>query len=105
MLFDGSTVRQFLSYEGTFTALNGPALGLTSVDIGVSESGALAGSSLQLTGAGQIYEDFSWSMGAANTSGAVNSGQRFIAAVPEPGVLGLLGLGLIGLGATRKLRR
>jgi hypothetical protein len=30
-------VIQFLSYEGSFTATNGPALGMTSTDIGVSE--------------------------------------------------------------------
>ena len=33
----GSTDVQFLSYEGTFDATDGPAAGLTSVDIGVSE--------------------------------------------------------------------
>lgn len=30
---------QFLSYEGTFTAVEGPANGIISIDIGVSESG------------------------------------------------------------------
>ena len=35
---DGS-VREFLSYEGSFTATNGLASGHTSVDVGVSESG------------------------------------------------------------------
>ncbi|MEX1045088.1 MAG: DNA/RNA non-specific endonuclease [Chthoniobacterales bacterium] len=43
-------VVQFLSYEGTFTASDGDAAGLTSTDIGVSETGAAIGSSLQLTG-------------------------------------------------------
>lgn len=43
-------VVQFLSYEGFFAATSGPALGLTSTDIGVFESGAPANSSLQLTG-------------------------------------------------------
>lgn len=33
-------VVEFLSYEGTFTAVGGPADGLASVDIGVSETGA-----------------------------------------------------------------
>jgi hypothetical protein len=42
-LLNGSSVIQFLSYEGTFTATNGPAVGMTSTDIGVSESsGTLA---------------------------------------------------------------
>ena len=36
-LVNGTTVVEFLSYEGTLVALNGPAAGMTSVDIGVSE--------------------------------------------------------------------
>ena len=42
---------QFLSYEGVFTATDGPANGLTSTDIGVAEPGAID-SSLQLGGTG-----------------------------------------------------
>jgi predicted extracellular nuclease len=45
------TVVEFLSYEGVFTAANGPAEGQTSVDIGVSESGSTpVGYSLQKIG-------------------------------------------------------
>ena len=33
----GGQVVEFLSYEGTFAATNGPALGMTAVDIGVLE--------------------------------------------------------------------
>ena len=36
-LVNGSTVLEFISYEGTFTATNGPATGMTSTDVGVSE--------------------------------------------------------------------
>jgi hypothetical protein len=37
-----------LSYEGSFTATNGPANGMTSTDIGITEeSNAAVGSSLQ----------------------------------------------------------
>lgn len=44
-------VVQLLSYEGVFTASAGPATGMTSVDIGVAESGTTSvGSSLQLVG-------------------------------------------------------
>jgi len=44
---DGA-VMEFLSYEGTFVATNGPAQGMRSVDIGVSErSGTATGLSLQ----------------------------------------------------------
>jgi PKD repeat protein len=34
-----NSVIEFLSYEGSFTAVNGPAAGMTSVDIGVFETG------------------------------------------------------------------
>lgn len=52
---------QFLSYEGTITASSGPGVinGQTSTDIGVSEGGSTANSSLQLIGNGLIYSDFS----------------------------------------------
>ena len=70
-------VIQFLSYEGSFTATNGPALGLTSTDIGIAEaSNAPLGTSLQLTGAGFTYADFTW-QAANSTYGAINKGQFF----------------------------
>ncbi|HET9497200.1 MAG TPA: endonuclease, partial [Candidatus Limnocylindria bacterium] len=61
-LVDPSTTAvQFLSYEGSFVAVGGPANGLTSTDIGVSENSSEAlGQSLQLTGSGTAYEDFTW---------------------------------------------
>jgi hypothetical protein len=46
---DMGVVCQFLSYEGTITATNGPANGLTSTDIGAAETGStLVGTSIQL---------------------------------------------------------
>lgn len=84
----GNNVVQFLSYEGTFTAVGGAANGLTSTDIGVSESGSgPVGNSLQLTGTGTTYSDFSWMGESANTFGAFNTGQVF---APPPPVLPLL---------------
>jgi VCBS repeat-containing protein len=72
-------VVQFLSYEGSFVAANGPAAGLTSTDIGVSEdSGSALGFSLQLAGSGASAADFHWVNSQANTFGAVNTGQDFI---------------------------
>jgi hypothetical protein len=69
---------QFLSYEGTFEATDGPALGITSVDIGVSENGTGAvTNSLQLGGAGTEYSDFFWQPEATNTLGLVNYNQSF----------------------------
>ena len=77
-LVDGSTVVQFLSYEGSFTAVDGPAAGMASTDIGVSEPGTTTpGDSLQLTGTGSMYEDFTWTGPIPNTEGAVNTGQSF----------------------------
>ena len=71
-------VVQFLSYEGTFTAVGGPADGLTSTDVGLQEgSSTPAGDSLQLTGTGLAYEDFAWTGPTASTYGAVNAGQTF----------------------------
>jgi len=77
-LVQGGTVIQFLSYEGVFTATNGPANGLVSTDIGVSEAGnEPVGQSLQLVGTGTTYSDFTWSTPAAHSPGAVNAGQSF----------------------------
>src|SRR5688500_6091347 len=39
-LVNGATVVQFLSYEGTFTAVGGPANGMLSVDVGPIENGS-----------------------------------------------------------------
>ena len=73
-LDDNGTLIQFLSYEGTFAATNGPANGQTSVDIGVSETGSTpVGESLQLLGSGTQYSDFTWGGPFAETPGAVNS--------------------------------
>ncbi len=77
-------VVQFLSYEGTITAASGAAMGLTSTDIGVSETSATPeGSSLQLSGTGTEYPDFSWQPAASSTYGAVNNGQSFQGGPPS----------------------
>ncbi len=72
-------VRQFLSYEGVFTAVGGPADGLSSIDIGVSEPGATpVGSSLYLVdqpNRGSVYSDFIWIGPFAESPNAVNPGQ------------------------------
>ena len=75
----GGNVVQFLSYEGSFVAANGPAAGLTSTDIGVAEdSGSALGFSLQLKGAGASAADFVWTSASDDNFGAVNAGQDFI---------------------------
>ncbi|MEZ5742982.1 MAG: hypothetical protein R3D89_04455 [Sphingomonadaceae bacterium] len=83
-LYDGASVIQFLSYEGSFTAIDSVANGLTSTDIGVLEGGEPAGQSLSLSGSGRVYEDFTWSAPAAESPGAVNVSQTFEALLPRP---------------------
>ena len=78
---------QFLSYEGTFEAGVGPAIGVTSIDIGVSESGTTQiGESLQLFGSGAVYDDFIWQEPALETPGELNNGQT-IGGTPEPMII------------------
>jgi hypothetical protein len=66
-LVNGSTVVQFLSYEGVMTATGGVANGMTSTDIGAIEpgSGSIDGS-IQLMGINWVTN------AAANTFGLLN---------------------------------
>ncbi|MFY0667830.1 MAG: endonuclease I, partial [Alteromonas stellipolaris] len=78
LIDDTGNVIQFLSYEGTLTATSGAANGLTSTDIGVSETSSTSvGYSLQLSGSGQSYDDFSWQSPASSTADSVNNNQSF----------------------------
>ena len=63
-------VVEFLSYEGVLTATNGPAAGMTSVDIGVSEGSGGPGSSLQRD-SGNVWRAAPASFGACNAEGPV----------------------------------
>ena len=74
---------QFLSYEGVMTATGGPASGMTSTDIGVAEPGEV-GESLQLSGSGSSYTEFTWNPPAPETKGMINTGQTFGGPLPEP---------------------
>lgn len=74
-LVNGGTVAEFLSYEGAMTASDGPAAGLTSTDVGVTEPGSTpVGFSLQRNA------DGSWRSPEAETRGAANEG---VAPPPE----------------------
>ncbi|MGX5655936.1 ExeM/NucH family extracellular endonuclease [Geodermatophilus nigrescens] len=76
-------VLEFLSYEGTFTATNGPAAGRTSTDIGVSEAGTEpVGQSLSRTydAAG---DRLVWAAPAAATRDRVNPSAT-VEPEPEP---------------------
>lgn len=78
-LVDASNgVVQFLNYEGSFTPVDGPAAGMAGTDIGVVEPGSSpAGLSLQLTGSGSQYEDFTWIGESAASFGTINTSQSF----------------------------
>ncbi|MFK7734521.1 MAG: PEP-CTERM sorting domain-containing protein [Pirellulaceae bacterium] len=82
LVFNGNVV-EFLSYEGTFTAAGGTAVGLTSTDIGLSQSNSttLQSSSIQRESFGTDWFETS----GFNSKGAVN-------AVPEPSSFALLTL-------------
>jgi len=71
LVCDG-TVLQFISYEGSFAAKDGPANGMTSVDIGVSEDGTNGPTTGSLE-----YNPTSatWVVVNPNSKGALNSGQ------------------------------
>ncbi|MEN0003636.1 MAG: lamin tail domain-containing protein [Bacteroidota bacterium] len=70
---------EFLSYEGSFEAANGPAMGETSTDIGVAESSATGEfASLQLI-------SNAWTVTGCNTKGAMNE-DRPVPAAPAVGV-------------------
>ncbi len=61
---------EFLSYEGPFAATNGPALGVTSTDIGVSEVGTEAiGLSLQRQPSGAWTGPVTATFGSCNDNG------------------------------------
>ncbi len=67
------SVAQFISYEGSLTAADGPASGQTSTDIGVSEPGTTAiGDSLQLVGSGPTRSGYTWADPQPSTFGALN---------------------------------
>ncbi|MCH9001761.1 MAG: IPTL-CTERM sorting domain-containing protein [Planctomycetes bacterium] len=78
LIDEGGSVVEFLSYEGSFTAGDGPAAGQVSVDIEVFESNDTAlGLSLQLQGTGNVAADFTWTSPSAHTRGAINTNQTF----------------------------
>jgi hypothetical protein len=103
---------QFLSYEGSFLAVGGAANGQLSQDIGVTETdSALAGHSLQLTGIGSTYTDFTWAGPAIDSPGSINTRQTFTTeSVPDnaesipdsAATIGLLVIALSSLGISRR---
>lgn len=84
-LVDGmGTVVEFISYEGSFTAGDGPANGMMSTDVGISETSSTpVGQSLQRVGVGEAPGDFSWTGPVAASSGTLNPDQM-INCPPDP---------------------
>lgn len=79
-------VREFISYEGSFTAANGPAAGLSSTEVPVSQSAAtpVGQRSITRTGAGGVATDFTWEIqNGPHTPGQPNLGQTF-ESTPQP---------------------
>ncbi len=66
---------QFVSYEGSFAATAGPAIGVTSIDIGVSQNADPTGTSLQLVGYDTAYSGFTWVGGVLASRGEANANQ------------------------------
>jgi len=75
---DNGALIQFLSYEGSFMATDGPANNVTSTDIGVSETSATEdGKTLQLLSSGITYDEFTWAGPIWGTEGNINTDQTF----------------------------
>ncbi len=92
-------VVQLLSYEGSFTATDGPAAGRVSVSVVQSETTSTPiGYSLQLAGTGSKASDFTWQAPRAHSFGACNAGQTLSA--PPAGPTALVdGVTVTGLSA------
>lgn len=73
----GGNVVEFISYEGSFTAVGGPANGTLSTNVGVSETGSANGTSIGRVGTGDEASDFTWALITDDTPGARNVGQTF----------------------------
>lgn len=78
-------VKEFISYEGAFTAIDGVAAGIVSNPIGVSQVNTPVGrNSIARIGSGSAAEDFAWQLQIGlHTPGAINTGQT-VTASPQP---------------------
>lgn len=75
-------VVEFISYEGTFVGKNGPAVNMTSLDIGVEElSTTPRGWSISRVGTGCHPTEFYWAETNTSTVGTVNMDQTTTCAV------------------------
>lgn len=72
LVYQGTQVVQFLSYEGAFTAANGPANGMLSEDTGTRQSSSVTpvDYTLQVCGTGTTRSAFTWAPVGVNTNSA-----------------------------------
>lgn len=83
LVYGTTQVIQFISYEGSFTVTNGPASGMTSVDIGVFQpTTGPVGHSLQLCGSGTNYAAFAWSTNRPHSRDLLNACQTIPGSSP-----------------------
>jgi hypothetical protein len=89
LVYNNSNVVQFLSYiGGSFLGGQPPLTGQSAASIGVAESGSTpVGHSLQLTGTGTNYGQFTWSGPTNNTIGSLNVGQTVNACADTPSLV------------------
>ena len=94
------TVSEFISYEGSFEATEGPAFGMISTDILAYETTAtLTDSSLQ-----RVCFGTTWTLTEGfNTMGEINTGCTSTVPVPGACLLTCLGLGVLPV-ARKRLR-
>lgn len=77
------SVLWFISYEGAFTATDGPASGMISTGMPVAQAGTEPwDQSLQLTGFAGDYPGFTWTGPTNRTPGQVNVGQGIATGSP-----------------------
>lgn len=92
-LVDGNgQVVQFISYEGSLRATDGPAAGMSASAIPLAESNSTApGTSLQLRGSGSHAADFTWASSSPQNFDRCNIGQTFKGAAardrPRPSII------------------
>lgn len=75
----GGAAVELISYEGSFTAVDGPAAGRPAQEMGVAEPATTPpGFSLQRVGIGVSAEHFHWAGPAPASAGSLNPGQRML---------------------------
>jgi endonuclease/exonuclease/phosphatase family metal-dependent hydrolase len=88
-IISGGSIVRFHSYEGSFPATDGPAAGMTSTDVGVSQTPdeAPGQHSLGLAGTGDSAATFTWmKFSGDHTKGAPNDGQIFTTPFAPQGI-------------------